>query len=118
MLNHLRRSVILAALSVVIFTFAYAYVGTGVSQLFFRGQADGSITPNGSTLIGQNWADTTCPELTRWAVACSRDAPTTSAPTRAAKRTLRGTRGTTRSRPTGCPGNRGQPTSGHAQPSW
>jgi K+-transporting ATPase ATPase C chain len=60
MLNHLRRSLILAVIAVV-FTFAYAFVGTGVSQLFFRGQADGSITANGSTLIGQNWSDTTCP---------------------------------------------------------
>lgn len=60
MLTHLRRSAILAVLA-VIFTFAYAFLGTGVSQLFFRGQADGSITPNGSTLIGQNWADTKCP---------------------------------------------------------
>jgi potassium-transporting ATPase KdpC subunit len=60
MLTHLRRSVILGVIA-VIFTFAYAYVGTGVSQLFFKGQADGSITPNGSTLIGQNWADTKCP---------------------------------------------------------
>ena len=60
MLTHLRRSVILAVIT-VIFTFAYAFVGTGVSQLFFKGQADGSITPNGSTLIGQNWADTKCP---------------------------------------------------------
>jgi K+-transporting ATPase ATPase C chain len=60
MLTHLRRSVILGVIA-VIFTFAYAYVGTGVSQLFFKGQADGSITPNGSTLIGQNWAETKCP---------------------------------------------------------
>jgi K+-transporting ATPase ATPase C chain len=60
MLTHLRRSVILGVIA-VIFTFAYAYVGTGVSQLFFKGQADGSITSNGSTLIGQNWADTKCP---------------------------------------------------------
>ena len=60
MITHLRRSVILAVIAVV-FTFAYAYVGTGVSQLFFKGQADGSITANGSTLIGQNWADTKCP---------------------------------------------------------
>jgi potassium-transporting ATPase KdpC subunit len=60
MLSHLRRSVILGLIAVV-FTFAYAYVGTGVSQLFFKTQADGSITPNGSTLIGQNWSDTKCP---------------------------------------------------------
>jgi K+-transporting ATPase c subunit len=31
------------------------------SQLFFKHQADGSITANGSTLIGQNWSDTKCP---------------------------------------------------------
>jgi K+-transporting ATPase ATPase C chain len=60
MLNHLRRSVILAVITVV-FTFAYAFIGTGVSQLFFKGQANGSITANGSTLIGQNWAATKCP---------------------------------------------------------
>ena len=33
----------------------------GVSQLFFKHQADGSITANGSTIIGQNWSDTKCP---------------------------------------------------------
>ena len=33
----------------------------GVAQLLFRHQANGSITANGSTLIGQNWAATKCP---------------------------------------------------------
>jgi len=60
MLDHLRRSAILAVIA-VIFTFAVAYVGTGVSQLLFKHQADGSITANGSTLIGQNWAAAKCP---------------------------------------------------------
>jgi K+-transporting ATPase ATPase C chain len=60
MLTHLRRSVVLA-LVILVLTFAFAYAGTGVSQLFFKHQADGSITPNGSTLIGQNWSDTKCP---------------------------------------------------------
>jgi K+-transporting ATPase ATPase C chain len=60
MLAHLRRSVVLA-LVVLILTFAFAFVGTGVSQLFFKHQADGSITANGSTLIGQNWSQTKCP---------------------------------------------------------
>ncbi len=55
MLNHLRRSVILA-LVVLVATFAYAYLGTGVAQVLFKHQADGSITANGSTLIGQNWS--------------------------------------------------------------
>jgi K+-transporting ATPase ATPase C chain len=60
MLAHLRRSVVLALVALVL-TFAFAFAGTGVSQLFFKHQADGSITPNGSTLIGQNWSDTKCP---------------------------------------------------------
>jgi K+-transporting ATPase ATPase C chain len=33
----------------------------GLSRGLFRHQADGSITANGSTLIGQNWSDTKCP---------------------------------------------------------
>ena len=60
MLTHLRRAVILAVVALIL-TFVYAYAGTGVSQLFFKHQADGSITANGSTLIGQNWSDTKCP---------------------------------------------------------
>ena len=60
MLDHLRRSAIFVVIA-VIFTFAFAYAGTGVSQLFFKHQADGSITANGSTLIGQNWAAAKCP---------------------------------------------------------
>ena len=60
MLIQLRRSVLLAVV-VLILTFAFAYLGTGVSQLFFKHQADGSITANGSTLIGQNWSQTKCP---------------------------------------------------------
>jgi K+-transporting ATPase ATPase C chain len=42
-------------------TFAFTFAGVGVSQLFFRHQADGSITASGSTLIGQNWAEASCP---------------------------------------------------------
>ncbi|HEV2426832.1 MAG TPA: potassium-transporting ATPase subunit C, partial [Acidimicrobiales bacterium] len=37
---------------------AYAYAGLGVSKLLFRHQADGSLTANGSTLVGQNWTGT------------------------------------------------------------
>ncbi len=51
----------MAAICFVIFGFAYALAGTGVAQVLFRHQADGSITANGSTLIGQNWAATKCP---------------------------------------------------------
>jgi K+-transporting ATPase ATPase C chain len=60
MLDHLRRAVILAVVAVII-TFVYAYAGTGLSQVLFKHQADGSITGNGSTLIGQNWSAAKCP---------------------------------------------------------
>src|SRR5271167_2383893 len=60
MLVHIRRSVILAVIALIL-TFAYAFIGTGVSQVLFKHQANGSITPNGSTLIGQNWSQTKCP---------------------------------------------------------
>jgi K+-transporting ATPase ATPase C chain len=33
----------------------YPFVGTGVSQVLFKHQANGSVTSNGSTLIGQDW---------------------------------------------------------------
>lgn len=56
MIAHLRRSIILAALAVGI-VFAYAYLGTGLSQWWFHHQANGSLTSNGSTLIGQTWSD-------------------------------------------------------------
>jgi K+-transporting ATPase ATPase C chain len=60
-LAHLRRSLISIVVITVFFGFVYALAGTGVAQLFFRHQADGSITANGSTLIGQNWSATNCP---------------------------------------------------------
>jgi K+-transporting ATPase ATPase C chain len=61
MLTNLRRSIVMAVIAMAFFGFIYAFAGTGVSQLFFKHQADGSITANGSTLIGQNWSDTVCP---------------------------------------------------------
>ena len=60
MLVHIRRSVALVVVALVL-TFAYAFLGTGVSQLLFNHQANGSITANGSTLIGQNWSQTQVP---------------------------------------------------------
>ena len=56
MLVHLRRSFTMAVICMVLFGFVYAFAGTGVAQLFFKSQANGSITANGSTLIGQNWS--------------------------------------------------------------
>ncbi len=61
MLDHLRRSIISILVISVFFGFVYAFVGTGVAQLLFKHQADGSITANGSTSIGQNWSSTVCP---------------------------------------------------------
>ena len=61
MLVHLRRSLVSIVIFTVFFGFVYAFVGTGVAQVLFKHQADGSITPNGSTLIGQNWSQTQCP---------------------------------------------------------
>ena len=61
MLVHLRRSLVLTVICTVFFGFVYAFVGTGVAQVLFKHQADGSLTANGSTLIGQNWSQTKCP---------------------------------------------------------
>jgi K+-transporting ATPase ATPase C chain len=61
MLVHLRRSFISIVMITVFFGFVYAFAGTGVAQLLFKQQANGSITANGSTLIGQNWSQTKCP---------------------------------------------------------
>ncbi|MGP0030201.1 MAG: potassium-transporting ATPase subunit C [Acidimicrobiales bacterium] len=60
MLVHIRRSIVLCVVLMVL-TFAYALAGTAVAQVFFKHQADGSLTSNGSTLIGQNWSITRCP---------------------------------------------------------
>lgn len=58
---NLRRSFVAVLVFTAVFGFVYAFAGTGVAQLFFRHQADGSITADGSTLIGQNWAAVKCP---------------------------------------------------------
>jgi K+-transporting ATPase ATPase C chain len=60
MLIHIRRAVTLAVVALIL-TFAYTYLSTGIDQVLFKHQADGSITPNGSTSIGQNWSITKCP---------------------------------------------------------
>ncbi len=57
MLSHLRAAVV-ATVAFIVLTFAYAFAGTGVAQAVFPHQANGSITANGSTLIGQNWTTT------------------------------------------------------------
>ncbi len=54
-LLNIRRSLVAMVVFTVFFGFVYMFAGTGVSQLFFRHQADGSVSAEGSTLIGQNW---------------------------------------------------------------
>ena len=61
MLINLRRSIISIVVFTAFFGFVYALAGTGVAQVLFPHQADGSITADGSTLIGQNWAAVKCP---------------------------------------------------------
>ena len=55
MINYLRRSIVLALFFLVFFGLVYGFVGTGISQVLFKHQADGSVTADGATLIGQNW---------------------------------------------------------------
>ncbi len=55
MFSNISRSLVAIVVITLFFGFLYAFAGTGVAQLFFRHQADGSISANGSTLIGQNW---------------------------------------------------------------
>jgi K+-transporting ATPase ATPase C chain len=61
MLAQLRRSAIFCLICLVLFGLVFPLLGVGLSQLFFKHQADGSITAQGSTLIGQNWSATKCP---------------------------------------------------------
>ena len=91
MLEHLRRSVVLALICLVLFGLVYGFVGTGVAQLLFKHQADGSITANGSTLIGQNWTATSPPRpQPQWS---STAGPTTSGPTRTTRSSANGKSG-------------------------
>jgi K+-transporting ATPase ATPase C chain len=59
--TNLRRSAVAVIAFTALFGFFYMFAGTGLAQAFFRGQADGSITANGSRLIGQDWSQTKCP---------------------------------------------------------
>ncbi len=61
MITNIRRSIVTVLAFTVLFGFLYTFAGTGVAQAFFRGQANGSLTANGSRLIGQDWSKTPCP---------------------------------------------------------
>jgi K+-transporting ATPase ATPase C chain len=55
MLTHIRRAVIVSVVLFVICGLAYPALETGIGQLLFKYQADGSLSSNGSALIGQQW---------------------------------------------------------------
>jgi len=54
MIHNLRRAVALSVVLIVL-CIVYTYVETGIAQVFFKHQADGSLTNYGSTEIGQTW---------------------------------------------------------------
>jgi potassium-transporting ATPase KdpC subunit len=55
MLTYLRQSVLISAVFLVLLGLAYPLAETGIGQALFRSQANGSLTANGSTLVGQTW---------------------------------------------------------------
>jgi potassium-transporting ATPase KdpC subunit len=55
MLRNLGQAVIVSAIFFVLLGLAYPLAETGIGQAFFGHQANGSLTKNGSTLVGQMW---------------------------------------------------------------
>ncbi len=55
LLRQLFRSVVASVLFFVLLGLAYPAIETGIGQAFFSHQANGSLGPNGSTLIGQTF---------------------------------------------------------------
>lgn len=55
MLLQLRRSVVVAIFFAVLCGICYPLAETGLGQLLFSHQANGSLSRNGSALIGQRW---------------------------------------------------------------
>jgi K+-transporting ATPase ATPase C chain len=55
MLINLRRAVVISVAFFLLLGLAYPLVETGIGQALFSHQANGSLTSNGSTLIGQTW---------------------------------------------------------------
>jgi potassium-transporting ATPase KdpC subunit len=55
MLGNLRCAVLISAVFLVLLGLAYPLAETGIGQAFFNHQANGSLTADGSTLVGQSW---------------------------------------------------------------
>jgi potassium-transporting ATPase KdpC subunit len=58
MLTHLRRSILVSLVFFLLLGLAYPLAETGIAQALFPGQANGSLSANGSTLVGQSWDGT------------------------------------------------------------
>jgi K+-transporting ATPase ATPase C chain len=55
MFADLRRSVLVSLIFFVLLGLAYPLAETGIAQALFSHQANGSLTADGSTLVGQRW---------------------------------------------------------------
>jgi K+-transporting ATPase ATPase C chain len=56
MLRSLRPAILVSLIFFVLLGLVYPAAATGIGQAFFSRQANGSLTSNGSTLVGQAWA--------------------------------------------------------------
>jgi potassium-transporting ATPase KdpC subunit len=55
LLRTVRQAVIVSVFFLLLLGLAYPLAETGIAQAFLSHQANGSLTHNGSTLVGQNW---------------------------------------------------------------
>jgi K+-transporting ATPase ATPase C chain len=55
MLSHLRPAVGISVIFLVLLGLLYPLAETGIGQALFSHQANGSLTADGSTLVGQDW---------------------------------------------------------------
>ena len=55
MVANLRQAIVVSIVFFVLLGLAYPLAETGIGQAFFSHQANGSLTANGSTLVGQSW---------------------------------------------------------------
>jgi potassium-transporting ATPase KdpC subunit len=55
MISHLRPAIGVSAIFFVLLGLLYPLAETGIGQALFSHQANGSLTANGSTLVGQSW---------------------------------------------------------------
>jgi K+-transporting ATPase ATPase C chain len=55
MIRALRPAILVSVIFLILLGLAYPLAETGLGQAFFSHQANGSLTSNGSTLVGQAW---------------------------------------------------------------